>query len=264
MARPWESRHFDEVYERFICEEKFNCGGRAYFVRYRSRYKECIKQFAALAPPHPVNVLDIGGGSLALLAAKLWNDHCVTADLPGPHFDYIASHGVETVHWNVCNSDPPFEGKFDFVFFSEVIEHLPIPGHLVLRRLAKALKPGGVLICTTPNLYRLRNVVYMMLGRRIFVHFQYPNNEIGLGHVLEYDREHLDWQFKQAGFTQYRVEYRQFHHMPTNPLYRPFAMLGYPLHLFPRWRDNLVATAYAPSRPDSEEHKSEDKVVFAT
>lgn len=262
MARPWKSRDFDSTYERFVCDEEFSCGGRKYFLRYRSRYKECIKRFAELAPPHSVAVLDIGGGSLALLVAKLWNDHAVAADLPGPHFDYLAKHGVETIHWNLCTSDPPFEGKFDFIFFSEVIEHLPIPGHLVLRRLAKALRPGGVLICTTPNLYRLRNVVYMATGHPIFDNFRYPDNEIGLGHVLEYSREHLDWQFKQAGFTQYRVEYHQFHHIPTNPLHRPFAMLGYPLHLVPRWRDYLIATAYAPVRRESDESTPERAMSY--
>jgi SAM-dependent methyltransferase len=253
MARSWKSRDFDRVYERFICQEEFRFGGKDYYLRYRSRYKECIKRFASLAPSHPVDVLDIGGGSLALMTVKLWSDHGVAADLPGPHLDYIASHGVETISWNLLESEPPSDAKFDFVFFSEVIEHLPIPGYLVLRRLAKILRPGGVLICTTPNLYRLRNVVYMALGHPIFDYFQYPDRDIALGHVLEYSRDHLDWQFKTAGFTQYCVEYCQFHHMPTNPLHRPLAFLGYPLHMVPRWHDYLIATAYAPVRPDSEE-----------
>jgi len=247
MARPWKPRDFDHVYERFVCQEEFKFGGRDYYVRYRSRYKECIKRFAALAPPHPVDVLDIGGGSLALVPAKMWNDHGFAADLPGPHLDYIASQGVEVVQWNLCKSEPPFEAKVDFVFFSEVIEHLPIPSYIVLRRLAKILRPGGVLICTTPNLYRLRNVVYMALGRPIFDYFQYPDEDKALGHVLEFSRDHLDWQFKKAGFTQYCVEHCQFHHMPTNPLQRPLALLGYPLHMVPRWRDYLIATAYAPA-----------------
>lgn len=103
------------------------------------------------------------------------------------------------------------------------------------------------MICTTPNLYRLRNVVYIALGRRIFDHFQYPDAEVSLSHVLEYSREHLDWQLKKAGFARSRVEYSQMHHLPTNPLFRPLALLGYPLHVVPRWRDNLVATACAPA-----------------
>jgi 2-polyprenyl-3-methyl-5-hydroxy-6-metoxy-1,4-benzoquinol methylase len=247
MARPWKPHDFDSLYERYVCQDEMQFGGRAYYLRYRSRYKECMQRFAALAPPNPVDVLDVGGGQLALLSTKLWDDHGVVADLPGPHLSYMARYGVETIHWNLCKSDAPFDAKFDFIFFSEVIEHLPIPGYLVLRRLLKVLRPGGVLICTTPNLYRLRNVVYMALGRPIFDYFQYPDDETALLHVLEYSRDHLDWQFKKAGFTQYRVEYSQMHHLPTNPLFRPLALLGYPLHILPRWRDNLVATAYAPA-----------------
>ena len=247
MSRQWNPHEFDSVYERFICQEEFQFGGRDYYLRYRSRYKECIKRFAALAPSCPVDVLDVGGGQLALICAKVWTDHGVAADLPGPHLDYISKQGIETVHWNLCKSDPPFDAKFNFIFFSEVIEHLPIPGYVVLRRLASALRPGGVLICTTPNLYRLRNVIFMALGRPIFDNFQYPDADVALAHVVEYSREHLAWQLEKAGFTLYHVEYSQMHHMPTNPLYRPLALLGYPLHLVHRWRDNLVATAFAPA-----------------
>lgn len=243
LTRLFKSRDFNALYERYICQDGLQYGGQAFYRRYRSRYKECIKRFAALVPPQPIDVLDVGGGQLALMCAKLWNDRSVVADLPGPHLSYIAGHGVEAIHWNLCKSDPPFETKFDFVFFSEVIEHLPMPGHIVLERLRKILRPGGVIICTTPNLYRLRNLVYLALGRRIFDYFRYPDDEVALEHVLEYSRDHLDWQFKRAGFTQCHVEYSQMHHLPTNPFFRPIAILGYPLHLVPHWRDYLIAIA---------------------
>ena len=252
MARSWNSNDFDSVYERFICQEDLKFGGRAYYLRYRSRYKECMRRYAALAPAQPIDVLDIGGGQLALLAMKLWGDRGVAADLPGPHLTYMAQQGLDTTHWNLCKSEPPFAAKFDFVFFSEVIEHLPIPGHLVLERIKQILRPGGVLICTTPNLYRLRNLVFMALGKRIFDYFRYADDEVALSHILEYSRDHLDWQFNRAGFTEYRVEYSQMHHSPTNPLYRPLALLGYPLHLVPHWRDYLVATAHMPVSPAHE------------
>ncbi len=58
----------------------------------------------------------------------------------------------------------PFDDKFDTIFFSEVLEHLLISSPVVLARLRRCLKPGGVLICTTPNLHRLRNVAYMIMG----------------------------------------------------------------------------------------------------
>lgn len=47
MARPWKPGDFDSVYEHYICNEKVRFGGRAYYLRYRSRYKECIRRFAA-------------------------------------------------------------------------------------------------------------------------------------------------------------------------------------------------------------------------
>jgi 2-polyprenyl-3-methyl-5-hydroxy-6-metoxy-1,4-benzoquinol methylase len=247
MSRAWKPSEFDSVYERFICKEEYQFGGRAYHLRYRSRYKECVRRFAQMAPANPVDVLDVGGGQLALICSRLWNDRPVVSDLPGPHLDYIASQGVKTIHWNLCKSEPPFVSEFDFIFFSEVIEHLPIPGHIILERLKRALRPGGVIICTTPNLYRLRNLVYMAVGHPIFDHFRYPDDEVALSHVLEYSRAHLDWQFEKAGFTGCSVEYSQMHHLPTNRLFVPLALLGYPLHIVPHWRDYLIATAYAPA-----------------
>jgi 2-polyprenyl-3-methyl-5-hydroxy-6-metoxy-1,4-benzoquinol methylase len=251
MARQYNKDEFNELYERYICHEAIQPNARAYYRRYRSRYKLCIDRFAQIAPPGPIDVLDIGVGQLALLCKKLWNDRAVVADLPGNHLSYIASHGVETVHWNICKSEPPFFGKFDVVFFSEVIEHLPIPGHVALERLRKTLRPGGFIICTTPNLYRLRNVLCMAAGLPIFDYFRIPDDDKGISHWIEYSRDHLQWQFDKSGFTQCRVEYSQMHHLPHNPLLRPLALLGYPLHILPRWRDSLIATAYAPAENKS-------------
>src|SRR5215467_5667515 len=245
MDRTWHSKKFDSTYAEFICNSAFEFGGPEYYSRYRSRYKTCIKRFHELAPPHPVDVLDVGGGSLALLCNKLWGDRACVADLDGAHLKYMRSQGVETVQWNLCKSEQPFWEKFDFIFFSEVIEHLPLPGHIVLERLRKALKPGGIIICTTPNFYRLRNVVFIILGLKIHDYFRVPENE-SLEHVIEYSRDHLQWQFGRAGFKSCTIEYCQMHHSPTNPVFRVISWLGYPLFLFPRFRDNLLAIAHAP------------------
>ena len=112
--------------------------------------------------------------------------------------------------------------------------------------MRRALKPNGIVICSTPNLCRLRNVVFIALGLPIQDYFRMPERG-SLGHVIEHSRDHLYWQFQKAGLKDCRIDYCQMHHSPTNPLYRPLAWLGYPLHLVPHWRDNLVATAYAPA-----------------
>jgi len=246
MARQWDSKAFDATYARWLSDGSFPFGTAEYYTRYRSRYKALLKRFSQLAPAEPVDVLDVGGGQLALLASKMWNDRCSVSELPGePQLEYLRTFGIRPVVWNLCKQEQPCVAAFDFIFFSEVIEHLPIPGYLPLQLLRKALRPGGILICSTPNMYRLRNVVQMALGRQIFDHWQEAGNG-SLGHVIEYSRDHLQWQLERAGFQHCTVEYRQMHHAPTAAVYRMMSRVGYPLFLVPRFRDNLLAVAAAP------------------
>lgn len=101
-------------------------------------------------------MLDIGGGQLAYLAAALWGDNGCVADVQEGCFSELREAGIDAFRWNLAVEDPPTQHRFDAVFFSEVIEHLPVPGHIALRRLRMLLRPGGLLLCSTPNLYRLR------------------------------------------------------------------------------------------------------------
>lgn len=245
MARVWDGKKFDSIYSEFICPHFGLSAPADYCFRYRSRYKTLTKRFCELAPPAPVDVLDVGGGQLALLCKKLWDDRACAADFIPHHFAYLETQGVETVQWNLCEPVQPLVARFDVIFFSEVIEHLPMPGHVVLERLRRALKPRGIIICSTPNFHRLRNVVFIALGRRINDYFRMPENG-SLGHVIEYSGDHLQWQFNKAGFKDCQVEYCQMHHSPYNPVARIMSWIGYPLFLVPRFRDNLLVVAHAP------------------
>lgn len=244
MKRIYSTSQFNSVYADFICNGHFN-EIPEYYPRYRSRYEMLIKQYCHLAASHPLKILDVGGGQLGLLCQKLWGDEACVADIGGSHLDYLQDQGLHVTQWNLCLDQQPFTEEFDFIFFSEVIEHLPIPGHLVLERLKLALKPGGTIICSTPNLYRLRNRVYMVLGKQIYDYFRMPEDQ-GLGHVIEYSMDHLQWQFKKAGFEDFTVGFYQMHHSPINPIFRIMYWIGAPLFLVPHFRDNLVAVAHAP------------------
>jgi SAM-dependent methyltransferase len=216
-----------------------------YYPRYRERYLAMLRQFADLAPEEGLNILEIGGGQLAFLATRLWGqDKACVADITPDCFPGLNEHGIDTFQWNLALDEPPTDRQFDVAFFSEVIEHLPIPGYIPLARLRTILRPGGLLLCSTPNLYRLRNIYFLATGRRIFDHFGLPGDR-GYGHVLEYSAEHLAWQFKQAGFESFSIEFRDFTHNPSRLVDRTLATLGRPLLRIPRYRDNLLAVAHA-------------------
>lgn len=245
MSRPFDRNAFRQAYDRWIVQGRFN-EEPDYYPRYRSRYETTLESFANHADPQPSRILDVGGGQFALLASKIWGDQGTMVDVIDDHLDHIRQQGVATAVWNLARDEPPFDSAspFDCVIFSEVIEHLPIPGHIALERLRRCLRPGGLMVCTTPNFYRLRNLVYLAAGKTIFDHFRYP--EVGgLGHVIEYDEPRLRWQLERAGFRDVAIEKKHYPHNPTTTFNKVFYWLGYPIQRLPRFRELLVATARA-------------------
>ena len=241
MSRRWDEGRFNAVYDDAVVGGTFQ-EVPEYYDRYRARYRDVMKLYAEVAPPESQATLEVGGGQLALLSSRLWGDRADVADIDGPHFDYLRSSGVGVFEWNLLDDQSPVPGGYDTVFFSEVIEHLPVAGHEPLAKLRSTLKPGGLLVCTTPNLYRPRNIVFLALGQPIFDHFRVPA-EGGLGHVLEYSSDHLEWQIREAGFTEVDVRFHQVGHRPNKPIFRMMQAVGRPLFYFPRFRDNLFAVA---------------------
>lgn len=106
----------------------------------------------------PGRVIEVGCGSgrfLVRLRSKGWNVQGVELQ-PQPE-DFILQHDAQ---------EPlPFQEDFDVLLAVEVIEHL-VDTDGFLRSCAGALKPGGVVIITTPNLLFLVNRLVMLLGRR--------------------------------------------------------------------------------------------------
>lgn len=244
MTREWSEAEFQTAFHKYVSEGLFS-EQKQYYPRYVARYHDVLRLYAERAPAEPQVVLDIGGGQLGLMCKVLWGDDAECADIAGPHFEYLRNQGMRAFEWDLCSTEAPEEDRYDAVFFSEVIEHLPIPGYVPLERLKAALKPDGLLICTTPNLYRPRNVVFLIVGRQIFDYFRYPESG-GLGHVLEYSADHLAWQLEHAGFDDVEIRFHQVQHAPNKRLHRALYRLGQPLFLVPRLRDNLFAVGYKP------------------
>jgi 2-polyprenyl-3-methyl-5-hydroxy-6-metoxy-1,4-benzoquinol methylase len=89
---------------------------------------------------------------------------------------------------------------FDALILSEVLEHLVEP-HATLERLSRFVRPGGLVLASSPNVAHWRVVRELVMGR-----FDLADQGV-------FDRTHLRWftpnsfarLFRQAGFQVDRV-----------------------------------------------------------
>jgi hypothetical protein len=94
------------------------------------------------------------------------------------------------------DDEPAFNRTCDVVMASETIEHVPSP-RAFLRTLKRALRPGGILILTTPNAAEID--VGQSQGRLV------PLLSPGL-HLVFQNAESLRHLLSEAGFTDIRVQ----------------------------------------------------------
>jgi hypothetical protein len=125
----------------------------------------------------------------------------------------------------------------------EVIEHLPIPPHVAIARLKPLLRPNGILFMTTPNLFRLRNLIRMAMGNEFLDPFTVAEPGRGLGHQVEYSATSLRWQLERAGMDILTLEHDSLGRVGHSRRARIARSLLAPLELRPIWRDTLVVVA---------------------
>jgi hypothetical protein len=115
---------------------------------------------------------------------------------------------------------------------------------VVFANLLPAIAMGGHLLVTTPNLYRLRNLVRLASGRRVFDYFLVPGPDQPVGHFLEYSQEQLEWHVRKADLQIVESSVRQLTwgggHLAARLARRAVAPL---LAVRPLWRDNLLVLA---------------------
>jgi SAM-dependent methyltransferase len=86
----------------------------------------------------------------------------------------------------------------DCAVFTEVLEHLHYYyAPLVLSRISRALRPGGALILTTPNIASLFRRLRLLLGIQPIYHY----------HVREYTMREVVSLLREAGFEVMKAYY---------------------------------------------------------
>lgn len=113
-----------------------------------------------------------------------------------------------SVGWSLVLGDlnhpiPLHSGRADAVFLNQVIEHIADPRH-VAAEVARLLRPGGVVLVTTPNVRYLRHLwELVMLGRglRTGNHLEIDGSWDN-GHIHYFTHSDLREIFAGAGFRK--------------------------------------------------------------
>lgn len=151
---------------------------------------------------------------------------------------------------------PYADASFDYLLFCEVLEHMtndPVKAVLELKRV---LKPGGLMILTTPNAARLENVIALMEGGNIYDPFSAygpygRHNREYTRHELHLLMTHCGFE-SDVGFTANVYPDRPSHQVSSKTLNVAISQvrnrendLGQ--YLFTRWRNVGQTNAKLPS-----------------
>jgi 2-polyprenyl-3-methyl-5-hydroxy-6-metoxy-1,4-benzoquinol methylase len=133
-------------------------------IKNNPRYKK-IWSYIFENYKNNIKVLDIGctNGDFSVPLIKKGFD-CYGIDYIDKAIRESRSKGVKVLKSSFLERLPFRSGFFDIVFAGEVIEHT-IDDESFLKEINRVLKPGGLLILTTPNLVSLGNRVLMFMGR---------------------------------------------------------------------------------------------------
>jgi SAM-dependent methyltransferase len=109
-------------------------------------------------------VLDLGCRSGALTRHFLEGNSVVGLDVDAAALQKAAALGIEPLQANVEEPLPLEDGTFDAVVAGELFEHLRFPDALVAE-IRRVLRPGGVLVGSVPNAFRVQSRLRFLSGR---------------------------------------------------------------------------------------------------
>lgn len=95
---------------------------------------------------------------------------------------------------------PVEDESFDYVLCSEVIEHMEQDPMFMMSEINRVLKPGGVLVLTTPNILSSRAITRMLRGDDPYFYMQYRKAGTLDRHNYEYTLGSVSQVLKASGF----------------------------------------------------------------
>jgi SAM-dependent methyltransferase len=175
--------------------------------------RDRILQLVAAAPVSPRrSAMEVGPGSGVYLPGLCAAFEQVTAlDIEPAHIEAIRGLTAQSTNLTLIVDDlltRSWSDPFDFLLVSEVIEHVPEPEPFV-QALARALRPGGILLLSTPQIWSLMELTCRIglsapvigLVRKI-----YGEPVLPTGHISVMSRKSVLALLRRNGFAPIHSE----------------------------------------------------------
>jgi SAM-dependent methyltransferase len=186
------------------------------FLTFNSSRVRLWQENAAFAASVPSGalVLDAGAGNAPY---KPLFPH---ARYESADFEKVDKEYARSTYVCDLRSIPVEDGRFDFIIFNQVIEHLPDP-RAALAELHRVLKSGGRMICTGPLFYEEHEQPFDF----------YRYTQFGLRHLFGatgFRIDRLDWMEGYFGTVGYQLQ-GMARHLPWRPSQMGNGFLAYVL-----------------------------------
>ena len=104
-------------------------------------------------------------------------------------------------NFNLQYENIPFEDdQLDLIMLCEILEHMPADPMFVLAEINRVLKPGGLLLLTTPNAASALTLNRLLAGEAPWVWHKYGTDRNIYRHCFEYTPKILASALEAAGF----------------------------------------------------------------
>lgn len=212
--RSWKSLKAQD--ERILLEIQNDLIGeneKIYFGSSIVRYKHLLSFFK---DKERGRVLDLGcsPGHNTMILTKLGFD-VIGIDLNKFYLKKYNPNWLDKFNLIISDVEKvrlPFEDNtFNYVIFTEVLEHIAITNPVVIfNDIHRVLKPGGLLYLSTPNVANWSNLLSLLSNKNIFW-----SPEIFYGsldrHNREYTSEEVIQMLHDAGFAKTTLDYYNCH-----------------------------------------------------
>jgi 2-polyprenyl-3-methyl-5-hydroxy-6-metoxy-1,4-benzoquinol methylase len=160
-------------------------------------YRRIMGEIRRLSAPKPRKLLDIAcfDGTLASQFLNDFEVHGVEGDIKA--CARAVEKGVRAANHDLDKGLPFPDKMFDSVIAAEIIEHV-YDTDKFLMEIARVLKPGGILVLSTPNIACLSNRLRLLIG----AYPRYAEYKAGgAGHIRIYTATAIKNQVADNGFN---------------------------------------------------------------